>query len=124
MKRGQGGTREDLGFYVRSQYEANYARYLKWLVEQGAIRGWAYEPHRFEFAGIKRGTRDYTPDFRVVNNDGAVEYHEVKGWMDPKSATQLQRMAKYFPEVKIVLIDKDVYYALRRDLKNLVPYWE
>ena len=124
MKRGQGGTREDLGFYVRSKSEANYARYLKWLEAHGQIRNWAYEPATFEFGGIKRGTRYYTPDFRITNSDGWIEYHEVKGWMDPKSATQLKRMAKYFPEVKIVVIDKDTYYHLRRELKNLVPYWE
>ena len=33
-----GGKREDLGgLYVRSAWEANYCRYLSWLIEQGEI---------------------------------------------------------------------------------------
>jgi len=122
--RAKGGIRPDLGIFVRSSWEANYARYLNWLIEVGEIRGWEYEPETFEFEGIKRGTRTYTPDFKVTNLDGSVEYHEVKGWMDPKSKTKLKRMAKYHPGIKLVLIDKDVYYAIRRECKNLVPDWE
>lgn len=38
------GFREDLGFSVRSRWEANFARYLKLLKEQGEILGWGYDP--------------------------------------------------------------------------------
>lgn len=119
----QGGKRADLGFYVRSRMEANYCRYLQWLVARGAIQAWAYEPETFEFVGIKRGTRFYTPDFRVTECDGRILYHEVKGWMDPKSATQLKRMAKYYPEVRIVVIDGAAYRALAQ-WRRLIPHWE
>ena len=122
--RAKGGIRADLGIFVRSSWEANYSRYLNWLVGLGEIRGWEYEPETFEFEGIKRGTRSYTPDFKVTNLDDSVEYHEVKGWMDPKSRTKLKRMAKYHPDIKIILIDKGVYYAIRSECKNLVPNWE
>lgn len=125
MKRSKSGKRADLdGLYVRSSWEANYCRYLNWLVEMCEIKSWEYEPDTFEFEKIKRGSRFYTPDFKIFENDGSVIYHEVKGWMDEKSATKLKRMAKYYPEIKIILIDKDAYYAIAEQVKNLIPYWE
>lgn len=121
----RGGRREDLdGLYVRSSWEANYARYLNWLQAHGEIRSWEFEPDTFEFHRIKRGTRFYTPDFKVTNNDGSVEYHEVKGWMNPASKTKLARMARYYPDVKLVLIDGPVYRTLARQLRGLIPTWE
>ncbi len=119
-----GGRREDLGgLYVRSSWEANYCRYLNWLVSLGEIAAWEYEPDTFEFPGIKRGNRFYTPDFKVMGN-GGVEYHEVKGHMDADSRVKLERMARYYPHVKVVLIDKEAYAAIRRDARYLVPNWE
>ena len=118
------GKREDLGgLYVRSSWEANYARYLNWLISIGEIDRWEYEPDEFEFTEIKRGTRFYLPDFKVFIG-AEVEYHEVKGWMDKKSKTKLKRMAKYYPEVRVIVIDGDAYRALARDVKRLVPNWE
>jgi hypothetical protein len=123
--RGSMGKREDLGgLFVRSSWEANYARYLNWLIEQNEIAAWEYEPDTFWFHEIKRGTRSYTPDFKVINNDGTVEYHEIKGWMDQKSRTALKRMAKYYPDVKLVVIDNDAYHALANDIKGFIQGWE
>ncbi len=124
-KRGRGGRREDLdGLYVRSSWEANYARYLNWLVEVGELLAWEYEPDTFAFVGIKRGTRFYTPDFKVFNKDGSVEYHEVKGYMDQPSRTKLKRMVKYYPDITVVLIDKDAYYEIAKQVRCLIPHWE
>lgn len=121
----RGGKREDLGnLYVRSTWEANYARYLNWLQAHGEILSWEFEPDTFEFHRIKKGTRFYTPDFKVTNKDGSVEYHEVKGWMNPASKTKLARMARYYPDVKIVLIDGPVYRTLAKQLRGLIPTWE
>lgn len=123
--RSHGGKRDDLGGrYFRSAWEANWARYLSWLVSLGEVVSWEYEPETFEFVNIKRGVRFYTPDFKVVNRDGTVEYHEIKGWMDPKSATKLKRMAKYYPQVKVVLIDRDAYTAVARQVRRVIPNWE
>jgi len=123
-RQAQGGKREDLGDrYFRSMWESNYARYLNWLVEHQAIKGWQYEPDTFEFP-VKRGTLFYTPDFKVTNLDGSVEYHEVKGYMDPKSQTQLKRMAKYHPQVKVVVIDQQQYRAVAKAVAAMIPTWE
>jgi hypothetical protein len=123
--RGKAGKRDDLeGLYVRSSWEANYARYLNWLKRVGEIAGWEYEADTFEFVAIKRGIRTYTPDFKVYENDGSVFYHEVKGWMDDKSVTRLNRMAKYYPEIPIILIDQKAYTAIARTMKCILSNWE
>ena len=121
----RGGKREDLSNqYFRSAWEANWARYLTWLKSIGEIRAWEFEVVTFEFAKIKRGTRFYTPDFKVTNKDGSVEYHEVKGYMDQRSATKLKRMAKYYPLTRIVLIDKAAYSSVAKKVSGLIAGWE
>lgn len=123
--RSKGGKREDLdNRYFRSRWEANYARYLNFLIDQKQIIKWEYEPDTFIFDKIKRGTISYLPDFKVFHNDGTIEYHEVKGYNSPKSITKLKRMAKYYPEVKIVLIDKVRYKVLHSQLKSIIKNWE
>jgi len=110
-------------FYSKSKWERNYARYLEWLLTRGAVKEWVYEPEEFWFEKIKRGVRSYRPDFRVVMKDGSVEFHEVKGWMDKKSKTKLKRMAKYYPEIALLVVDKDRMKAIRA-WKGLIPEWE
>jgi len=114
-----GGIRK----YYRSRWEANYAYYLQWLKEKGEILDWKHEPKVFWFEGVKRGTVSYLPDFLVIEKDGKEAYHEVKGWMDDRSKTKIRRMAKYHPDVTLVVIDKKVYESLRRSLSKIVPGW-
>lgn len=97
--------------FFRSSWEVNYARYLQWLLQRGEIQKWEYEPDTFWFESIRRGVRSYLPDFKVTEVSG-VSYHEVKGWMDAKSKTKLDRMARYYPEVKLVLIEKNEYNSI------------
>ena len=121
--RGRMGKRADLdGLFVRSSWEANYARYLNWMKGRGEIQGWSYESQTFDFP-VKRGTRFYTPDFRVIENDGSIVFHEVKGWMTQKGQTALNRMAKYYPNIKLILIAKKEYRAISK-WKALIPGWE
>jgi len=114
-----GGVRK----YYRSRWEANYACYLEFLKENRAIKHWQHECTTFWFEGIKRGVVSYLPDFLVVNNDDSEEYHEVKGWMDPKSATKLKRMKKYHPNVKVKVIDSK-WFKANRHLSKIVKQWE
>ena len=115
-----GGKRK----YYRSRWEANYARYLEWLRLNKQILDWHHEPHTFWFGGIKRGVVSYLPDFRVIEMNANVVYHEVKGWMDPKSATKIKRMAKYYPSVKLIVIDSKGYKALAKSVSSFVLGWE
>jgi hypothetical protein len=123
-KRGQGGKRADLdNRYYRSCWEANVARYLNWLQAHGEIRGWDYEAQEYAFP-VKRGVRFYKRDFCVYENTGAEVLWEVKGWMDAKSRTALNRMAKYYPAVKIIVIDEVQYKAIARTMRHIIPTWE
>ena len=114
----------DKAIYFRSRWEANYARYLEWLKQRGEILKWAYEPETFWFEKIKRGVRSYRPDFRVWENDGASNLHEVKGWMDARSKTTLKRMAKYYPSETIILIRERDYNSIARQVSSLIEGWE
>jgi hypothetical protein len=114
-----GGQRK----YYRSNWEANYAYYLQWLKEGNHIADWKHEPKAFWFEGVKRGTVSYLPDFWVLENDDRDSFHEVKGWMDARSKTKIARMAKYYPNVTLVVIDSKAYRELRKKVSGLVPGW-
>ncbi len=123
-QRYRSGTRIDIGIFVRSSWEANYARYLNFLKANGSIQKWEYEPETFLFEEVKRGTRSYTPDFKITENDGTIIFHELKGYMSPVSKTKLNRMSKYYPDVKIRVIDKKCYTLLSKQVSKLIPNWE
>ena len=113
-----------LNKYYRSRWEANYARYLQWLKERGEITEWAHESKVFWFEGIKRGCVSFLPDFEITNNDGSIVYHEVKGWMDDRSKTKIKRMAIYFPEVSLTIIDAKWFKANEKELSKIIDGWE
>ena len=115
-----GGIRK----YYRSKWEANYARYLQWLKEHGEIESWLHEPETFWFEGIKRGCLSYLPDFRVVEKNGSIVFHEVKGWMDDRSKTKIKRMAKYHPQAKLIVIDSKGYNSIKKVMQSIILDWE
>jgi hypothetical protein len=111
----------DRRFFARSKWEAYYGFYLEWLRTNGHIKDWKYEAKRFTFKGIQRGTISYLPDFEVTENDGQKVYHEVKGWMDAKSATRLKRMKKYHPEIKLELVMGD-WFSKNKLILSLIAF--
>lgn len=127
------------GVRYRSKAEANYSLYLSWLRHIKQVVAWEYEPMVFWFtpgsvgpesqglAGVKQGTVSYRPDFRVflMNRKGVVrtEWHEVKGYMDRRSKVALKRMALYYPEEKVIVIDSKQMAALKRQVGGVVPGW-
>jgi hypothetical protein len=119
--------REDLGIFVRSSWEANVARVLNYQAKRDEIWRWEYEPEIYWFLNIKRGTRSYTPDFKIwpeKNNEKEFYFIEVKGHMDPRSKTKLKRMAKYYPEIKIEICDRSIYKKLEEEYRGKIPEWE
>lgn len=122
----KGGWREIGGYkkYYRSRWEANYARFLQWLKETGKIKDWKHEPKTFWFEGIKRGCVSYLPDFWVEELDGKDSFHEVKGWMDDRSKTKIKRMAKYYPNVLLVVIAAKEYKSIEDNFSRLIEGWE
>lgn len=123
----KGGKRKDIGnIYFRSSYEANYARFLNFLIKNNSdIKRWEFEPQVFEFTKIKKGTRFYTPDFRIYFRDGHIEYHEVKGWDYPKGKTARKRFAKYYPHLKLILVDREFFNGIKHQgIDKLITGWE
>lgn len=119
------GKRSDLGdIHFRSGWEANYARYLNFLMKQNVIWNWEYECETFWFNEIKRGVRSYLPDFKVWQTPTKFYFVEVKGYMDSKSKTKIKRMAKYYPKVKLEVVGRKQYFEIKVKLSKLIPNWE
>lgn len=110
-------------FFARSSWEGNYGLYLNFQKKSGLIKDWHHEPDIFWFKGIKRGVCSYLPDFKIVNMDDSIEYHEVKGWMDNKSKTKIKRMAKYHPAIRLIIIEAKRYKEIARSIHGLIPGW-
>jgi len=111
-------------YYMRSRWESNYGKYLQWLKTQKLIKDWAHEPDTFWFDKIKRGVRSYLPDYKILNNDGTHHYVEVKGWMDPKSATKIKRFAKYYPEEVLIVVNEKWFAKNNGKMRILIKDWE
>lgn len=86
----------------RSKFEADYAKRLQLQLAIGMIRGFAYEADSLE---IGLGAR-YTPDFRVRQLSGAVEYLEIKGYRREAAMVRLRVAAKLYPQFRFVLVTK------------------
>lgn len=122
----KGGWREIGGKrkYFRSRWEANYARYLEYLKTTAQIKEWDHEAEVFWFKGIKRGCMSFLPDFRVTDLNGAISFHEVKGWMDDRSKTKIRRMAIYHPTVLLKIIDAKWFKENNKHLTLTIYGWE
>lgn len=121
----KGGIRKigDCEKYFRSAWEANYARVLELYKKDGLIVKWEHEPDTYWFENISRGSRSYTPDFKVWLSETEFYYVEIKGWMDQRSKTKLERFAKYYPEFTVELIQADQMKSIKNTYKYLVE-WE
>jgi len=109
--------------FYRSRWEYRYALYLQLMQDNKYITEWYHEPHTFYFEGIKRGTNNYKPDFKVIFPSGNAIWYEVKGYMDAKSKTKITRMAKYHPHVVLKIIDKNWFKQNGKTLKNIIKDW-
>jgi hypothetical protein len=110
FSRGKGGFRQDLGFYCRSTWEANFARILKYQNKE-----FLYESKTFFLNDIL----SYTPDFYCEN-----VWYEIKGYMDNNSKLKLDLFSKLYPDEKICIIELKEYNILKQDFKHLIPLWE
>ncbi len=120
------GKRETLGgLFVRSSWEHNFCLILMDRVKRGEIASWEYEPQKFSFP-VKRGNKAYVPDFKVWYPDGSYRWVEIKGYMDSDSRIKLTRFALHFPEesMKLDLIEKPAYMALKAEFEHKLVGWE
>lgn len=95
--------------FYRSTWEVKVANYLEFLKKNNLIFDWEHEPHTFWFENIKRGVRSYKPDFKVTNFDTTHYWIEVKGYYDSKSKTKIKRFGKYYPNERLMVIDREFF---------------
>ena len=108
--RGKQGFREDIGHFVRSCWEANVARVLKFNGYN-----YSYELEVFKMI-LEDGTKtSYTPDFLINGNI----YIEVKGYMDDIH----QKKTDKFRETHILLIiGKKEYEKMLKNYKTRIDF--
>lgn len=109
--------------FVRSRWEANLCAYYEFLKNNGSIKEWEYEKEVFWFEGLKRGTTNYKPDFRITRNDGSQYRVEVKGYWEKKDTVKMNRMKKYHPEIVMKYIQENEYKAIA-EKSDLYPGWD
>lgn len=109
FQRGRGGYREDLGHYVRSNWEANFARIL-----QLQNKPYEYEPISFSLDE----TTTYTPDFKVDDT-----FFEIKGYITETAKKKLSLFQAKYPSVSLVIIGPEEYHRLRLEYSSKV-FWE
>jgi endogenous inhibitor of DNA gyrase (YacG/DUF329 family) len=114
------GKRSDLGnTYFRSSWEANYARLLNHYQDRFVIKSWEFEPDAFDLDGIV-----YIPDFKVIDTNGDVSYHEVKGWMDKGSKKKIEMMRTINSDINFLVIDSEKYNVIEQVYSDMIPNWE
>ena len=101
--------------YFRSKFEYHWAQYLELLKQSNEIIDWFYEPETFYFEGENTAPVQYTPDFKVIESNGAAVWHETKGYHDGKTNKKLQRMVKHHPDIVIDLV---LQYIPKRGVKG------
>lgn len=91
-------------YYFRSRFEVRWARYLQ-LLKKGDKKmiEWTYEPRKFWFHEVKAGITSYKPDFYIIEKDDHY-FVETKGHLTRRDITKFRRMAKYYPDIKLVLV--------------------
>lgn len=112
----------DRAVFVRSRWEANMCAYYEFLKQNRSILDWEYEPTTFWFEGIKRGTNNYKPDFKITESETSSYYVEVKGYWEKKDSVKQARMAKYHPNIVMRYIKQEQYMNIARNCM-LYPEW-
>lgn len=112
-------------YTFRSGWEQNYAYYLDWLERTGEIKDWEYEPERYSFIDLKQSPpkaygNGYLPDFKVTNNDGTFYLVEIKGRR--QGMMKLKRMKRFYPKIKIELIEAKDYNILKRKVGKMLNW--
>jgi uncharacterized Zn-finger protein len=110
---GRGGKRKDVGHYVRSTWEANYARIL---IYKGTP--YQYEPKTFVLIKEDGSEATYTPDFFIGY------WVEIKGWWREGDKEKVRLFREQYPEEKLDIVGEHEYRALEKKYKPLIKNWE
>jgi hypothetical protein len=85
-----------------NKLERRYAAHLAILKAAGEIHDWAFQPEKFRLAN-KGDACFYTPDFRLLLNDGTVEFHDTKGFMEEDALIKIKWFVAAHPYPLVVV---------------------
>ena len=111
----KGGFRPDLGHYVRSSWEADFARILKLK-----NINYQYEPQTFKIQRSNGNILHYTPDFYVPSQN---TFYEIKGWFHDLDKEKIQLFQEQYPQYSFDLINTTKFAEFALQYKNLIN-WE
>lgn len=109
------GFRKDIGHYVRSNWEADFARILNLHKLE-----YQYEPKTFPLIRKNGEVLHYTPDFYVPSNN---TFYEIKGWMHELDQEKIMLFEQQYSQYKFVLISATKFAELALCYKSLIS-WE
>ena len=101
-KRAKAKPKPELPKYIDSRYELAYLRLLERYLSGGLIQAFYLKPGSLRTGD---GVR-YEPDFLIIDKEGLVEYHEVKGAsrFAAKGISKLRMVAHMYQDFKFVLV--------------------
>lgn len=111
----KGGFRKDLGHYVRSNWEADFARILKLYNTK-----YEYEPLSFELTRSDGQKLHYTPDFYTPHNN---TFYEVKGWIHDLDSEKIKLFKEQYPQYGFTLINTARFAEFALKFRDLIK-WE
>jgi hypothetical protein len=85
-----------------SKTEAEYAAVLHARYIIGEIQSYMYSPIKLRLAD----NTTYTPDFFVVNKEGYIEMHEVKGFWRDDARVKIKVAANIYTWFTFVVVQK------------------
>ncbi|STO12890.1 Helix-turn-helix domain of resolvase [[Flavobacterium] thermophilum] len=94
-------------YMLRSEWELDVAKFLDKYNYK-----WSYETQTF-----KLGEFRYTPDFFIYDENGNLQFIlEVKGWLKEKDIRKFQLMETLYPEIELILVDRELYYYIKKEV--------
>ena len=110
----KGGFRIDLEHYVRSSWEADFARILRLH-----HLDYQYEPKTFTLQKDNK-ILTYTPDFYVPSQN---TFYEIKGWLHSIDTEKINLFKEQYPQTNLVLISATKFAEFALKYKTLIK-WE
>lgn len=98
-------TKCNLNHKHQSIIEAKYCNYLQILKKGKQIKDFDIQIS-FKFIVNNIKICDYRVDFKIINNDATIEYHEVKGIETEKFKLQKKLFYALYPREKLIIIKK------------------
>jgi hypothetical protein len=89
-------------FAGMNKTEAAYAQTLEARKRTGLIHDWKFEKLTLKIADDCR----YTPDFMVIENDGAITVTEIKGFWRDDARVKIRVAAQQFPYFRFQALKK------------------